>query len=173
MEISKIRSLLILILFGFLLISCGDSSTNPEETGTIYVESEPPGAEIWIDSVHTGVLTPGSTETPAGSHLLTLKKKGYKKLEFTLLISAGEEYSITSGAVLTKLGQLIIESEPPGATIWLDGRKSENLTPASFYVEDDNYTITLQLQGYRDSTVITQVSNAGTMTLSIDLQQKP
>ena len=167
------RILLISILYGFLLISCGDSSTDPEKTGTIYVESEPSGAEIWIDSVNTGVLTPGSAQASAGSNNVTLKKEGYQDLEFNLSISAGEEYTLTSGTILTKLGELIIESEPPGASIWLDGIKSENLTPASFFVEDDNYTITLQLEGYRDSTVITQIKNAGTMTVSINLQQKP
>ena len=167
------KILLISILLGFLLISCGDSSTDPEATGTIYVESEPSGAEIWVDSVDSGALTPGSVEASAGSHTVTLRKDGYQDIEFNVSVSAGKEYTLTSGTVLTKLGELIIVSEPPGASIWLDGKKSEDLTPASFFVEDDNYTITLQLEGYRDSTVITQISDAGTMTVSIDLQQKP
>jgi hypothetical protein len=50
------RTLLISISLIFLMISCGDSATDPEGPGTIYVESEPSGAEIWIDNSKVLIL---------------------------------------------------------------------------------------------------------------------
>jgi hypothetical protein len=73
----------------------------------------------------------------------------------------------------SNLGSLIIESEPVGATIWLAGRNTGKVTPSEFRVEDDNYTITLQLENYADTTYITQVSDAGTVNVFIVLRAEP
>ena len=162
---------MILLIISAAFISCDDESTDPvPDTGTIYIESEPSEAEIWIDGVNTGVLTPGTVETTPGSHVVTLKKEGYGDLDITVAVTAGEEFVLTSGTTLSQLGMLIIESEPAGATIWLDGVNTGDVTPNNYPLPEDNYTITLQLENYADTTVITQISNSGTVTVSINLR---
>lgn len=161
---------LLLLIIGIAVISCDDSTTDPvDENGTIYVESTPTGAEIWLDGVNTNEVTPGTVTASPGSHTVTLKKDGYDDIDITVSVTAGEQFTLTSGTTLSQLGSLNISSEPSGATIWLDGVNTGEVTPHTFALVDDNYTITLQYENYSDSTFITQISNAGSMTLLINL----
>ena len=101
---------------------------------------------------------------------LATELDGYADLDITVAVSAGQEFVLTSGTNLAQLGMLIVESEPAGATIWLDGVNTGEVTPNNFALGDDNYTITLQLTDYADTTVITQIADAGTATVSINLR---
>ena len=65
---------------------------------------------------------------------------------------------------------LNISSIPAGATIILNGLLTGEVTPSSFSVEDDNYTIILQLENYSDTTYITQISEGNTMDVEITLR---
>lgn len=163
--------ILIILLLGIAIISCDDSTTDPlPDTGTIYIESEPTGAEIWLDDVNTGVVTPGRVEASPGPHIVTLKKDGYADLLVNVSVTAGEEFILTSGTTLSQLGTLIVQSIPSGAVIWLNGSNTGQVTPTNFPLADDNYTITLQLEDYNDSTIVTQISDGGTATVSVDLR---
>lgn len=164
--------LLVTLFFGLALISCEDTTTDPlPTTGTIYIESEPSGAEIWLDGVNTGVVTPGTVEAEAGPHIVTLKLEGYGEREINVNVTAGEEVPLAEETIiLSKLGSLIVQSEPAGATIILDGVNTGEVTPHTFSLADDNYTIVLQLTDYADSTFITQISNSGTITENIELK---
>ncbi len=151
-----------ILLLGLALISCDDSTTDPvDDNGSIYIESDPIGAEIWLDGVNTGTVTPGSVDATPGSHIVTLKKDGYADLELNVSVSAGQEFLLTAGTTLAQLGALIIESEPIGATIWIDGVNTGEVTPHNFSLGDDNYTVTLQFTEYADTTFVTQISNGG------------
>lgn len=159
------------LLLSLAIISCDDTTTDPiADTGTVYIESTPTGAQIWLNGVNTGEVTPGTIEATAGSHEITLKKDGYADLTLTVNVSANQEFILTSGTTLAQMGSLVIESEPAGATIWLDGVNTNEVTPNNFSVPDDNYTVTLQLAEYSDTTFITQVANGGTTTETINLR---
>ena len=72
----EIKLFILVLLLGAIFISCEDSTTDPiPTTGTIYVESDPTGAEIWLDDVNTGVVTPGRVDADPGAHIVTLKEK--------------------------------------------------------------------------------------------------
>ncbi len=161
----------LMLLLGIIFVSCDDTATDPvEDTGTVYVESTPTDAEIWLDGVSTGVVTPGTISAAAGAHIITLKKDGYADLDISVAVSAGQQFILTAGTTLAQMGSLVIDSEPIGATIWLDGVNTGEVTPNNFSVQDDNYTITLQFTNYSDTTFITQVSNGGTTTETINLR---
>lgn len=169
MKQSKIAMLIFLL--GITVISCDDSATEPvDENGSIYIESTPTGAEIWLDAVNTNEVTPATITASAGTHIVTLKKDGYGDKDFTVSVTGGQQFSLTSGTTLEQLGSLNISSEPAGATIWLEGVNTGEVTPHNFALVDDNYTITLQYENYSDSTFITQIANAGSMTLLINLR---
>ncbi len=74
----KIFSVLLLIPF---LFSC---ETNPpvvptldKSYGKIFVNSNVPGAEIFVDDVFTNSFTPDTITVTAGQHSVKLKKEGY------------------------------------------------------------------------------------------------
>ena len=80
------------LVLGILIASCSDTTTNPppiEETGSIFINSVPAGADIAIDGVSTGKSTPDSvTGVRTGSRSVTLTLSGYRDTTFTVNVVA-------------------------------------------------------------------------------------
>lgn len=90
----KLFFLPIILLTAFFFISCEDSTTDPGgevTTGTLFVQSTPAGAQIWVDGTNTGKVSPDSIKNlSAGTHSLTLKLDGYKdSVQTGITITAG------------------------------------------------------------------------------------
>ena len=83
----------IALLLGLFITSCEDSTTDAPAvtTGTLFVQSAPTGAQIWVDGTNTGKVTPDSVKNlSAGTHSLTLKLDGYKDtVQTNVTITAG------------------------------------------------------------------------------------
>jgi hypothetical protein len=97
------------------------------QPGTLVVESNPSGAEIVIDGADKGV-TPMTIELPPGPHKLELRRRGNVR-EFTIDITAGQQ--LTQQIDLTALkpiGTLVVNSNPAGSKVLLDGRE-RGVTP--------------------------------------------
>lgn len=60
-------------------------------TGRIYASSSPRGAQIWLDNVNTGQVTPSYvSNVPVGTHTVTLKLTGYRDATKTVQVKAGK-----------------------------------------------------------------------------------
>ena len=53
------------------------------------VETDPKGADIWVDGTPTGKSTPSRIELPTGMHTVTLKLEGFQPLKRTVQLSEG------------------------------------------------------------------------------------
>ena len=94
---NKILSLLFILSIGFVLSSC-DSTTDPVippvTTGSIYLESTPAGAEIWVDGINSGKVTPDSVvNLDEGNRNVTLKLADHNDTTFTMTVIAGQQVS--------------------------------------------------------------------------------
>ena len=65
---------------------------------------------------------------------------------------------------------MVINSQPAGAEIWIDGANTGEVTPSTFSLPDANYTVYLDLADYSDTTFVTQIANGGTTTETIELR---
>jgi eukaryotic-like serine/threonine-protein kinase len=65
------------------------------------VESNPSGAEIWVDGVATGERTPARVEIPSGIHNIALKLPGYRASRNT--VQASEGGTVNVGSDLLKI----------------------------------------------------------------------
>lgn len=85
---------LLLIPFSILLItSCSseDEPLTPAEPGSLYITSNPAGAQIWIDGDSTGFTTPDTvTNLDEGMYSVTLRLLDYKDTTFSISVVAGE-----------------------------------------------------------------------------------
>ncbi|HWR98833.1 MAG TPA: PEGA domain-containing protein [Candidatus Methanoperedens sp.] len=110
-------------------------SPSRRNLGKVNVQSHPPHALITLDGVASGKITPEClTEVPAGIHLLELSLAGYRPWSGTVVVEEGRARDLL--VTLRRLpaqeaGQARIESEPPGASITLDGVLLEQKSPAS------------------------------------------
>ena len=80
------------IILGLFIASCSDTSTNPPpvtQTGSIFINSTPTGAQIWVDGSNTNKTTPDSvTGLDPNSYTVTLKLNGYRDTTFTATVVA-------------------------------------------------------------------------------------
>jgi hypothetical protein len=86
---------LVLFLFVSLIISsCDNNTTEPSgpsgpDSGSIIIESEPTGADIYLDNSSTGTVTNYTLANVSfGSHTITLKLDGYRDTTISVSISS-------------------------------------------------------------------------------------
>jgi hypothetical protein len=88
--------------------------------GTLVVQSNPAGVEVFIDGESRG-MTPSSLSLPAGSHILELRGRGTPRV-IPLQIPAGGQISQYLEFADTPLtGMLVVHSQPAGARVSVDG----------------------------------------------------
>ncbi len=65
-----------------------------EKPGFVNVASVPSGAEVYVDGVHTGKLTPTELGLGAGQHVIALEMPHYLRAERTLTVSIGSRQAL-------------------------------------------------------------------------------
>ena len=91
---------------------------------TLSIETQPPGAELLIDSVSRGTA-PLAVNIEPGSHLVAVRRSGVER-QVRVTVAAGAQMSqyfdLTSSVPATSSGRLSIVTDPPGARVTVDGR---------------------------------------------------
>jgi hypothetical protein len=88
--------------------------------GTLVVQSNPPGVQVFVDGVERGV-TPARLSLAPGAHILELRGTGVPRV-IPLTVTSGVEASqYLEFAETPATGQLAIQSEPAGAKVFVDG----------------------------------------------------
>ncbi len=104
---------LIISLTALLISSCDNNSTNPnppsEQKGSIFLQSTPSHAEIWLDGINTYLTTPDSvTNVQTGNRNITLKLANYFDTTFTVNVEAGlqtsKQITLTSNLLTVEYG---------------------------------------------------------------------
>jgi hypothetical protein len=119
--------------------------------------SLPEGARLYVADQYRGEAPLTLTNLPAGTHRVRAELKGFEVMARTVTIEGGaprtEEFRLTRNSA-----KLVIVSEPPGATVLLNGQESGMTVPAqglpgSALLEIDGlpagtYQVQLRLAGY-------------------------
>jgi len=134
--------------------------------GRLSVASEPPGATLLIDGENRGRTPLEGLELEAGDYSLTLRADRYLPLEQPLTITGREVEQQLQLALDPAWAEVRIRSEPPGASILVDGEVA-GTTPATVEILQGERRVTLQLAGYADWEQALELS-AG-QTLELDL----
>ena len=89
--------------------------------GAVHIRSSPSGAGVTVAGVYGGV-TPLEIGVDADLvHAVSVFKVGYAPSDVTVTVSSGERRAINVS--LTALtGDLVVETEPQGAELWIDDR---------------------------------------------------
>lgn len=97
----------------------------PVTTGTMTVNTNPPGAEVEVDGTTRG-QTPLSLSLTAGAHTLVIRGNGESR-SIPITIAAGAQVSqyLELPKAVSALGQLHVRTEPSGARISVDGLPRE------------------------------------------------
>jgi thiol-disulfide isomerase/thioredoxin len=106
-----------------------------EKVGSIFVESNIPGANITVDNVATGKQTPDTlSNVKVGSHLIEVEKEGYLPSPTSIIVEVKADTIVQASFVLLdlKYGSLWVNSNVEGAYIAIDHVSTDKQTPFLF-----------------------------------------
>jgi hypothetical protein len=92
----------------------------PPATGTVSVQTNPPGVAVFIDGESRG-NTPARLTLKAGSHILELRGRGVPRVVPINVAANAEVSQYLELPETPSTGSLLIQSDPPGAKVTVDG----------------------------------------------------
>ena len=125
-------------------------------TGSLDIRSTPSGASIYINNTHKGVTPKVVSGLSAGSHQVKVTRNGYRDDTQTVFVTAGGttpvSATLSAAAVVVSAkpvtGSLTVESDPPGAEIYIDG-VYKGVTPRVLSeLPAEGYWVTVTKDGY-------------------------
>jgi predicted Ser/Thr protein kinase len=135
-------------------VRVGDyAELSKEPNGTLIIQAAPEDAEIYMDGALKGRASV-KLLVPAGKYLVTVKKKDFldkaEEVNVRALEIIRKSYILTAQAPSAQSGNLFVDSEPRGAQIYLDDRKTaEGKTPLNLWaLAPRRYRVRVALEQY-------------------------
>jgi eukaryotic-like serine/threonine-protein kinase len=142
----------------------------------LYVTSQPPGADVFINGAKQSGQTPVTLPLAAGQYNLVLRLQGYEPYAGSAQVKDNKqtELAVTLNERSSNghVAWAQVHSNPAGAEILLDGDSTGKLTPARIEVPIGIHTITLRLDGYKVEKRPFQANEGGTVPIEATLKPK-
>ncbi len=144
----------------------------PGPHGTIYVETSPPGAVVYVNGENKGHAPATVTGLWPGSYTVTAELAGYEEFTTATTISGPTRSSVYCSLVPDSSGTgLYVISTPPDASVYLDG-DLRGKTPLMLRdTTPGPHNVLLRLSGYADWKSSVQAPSGGTKTVSATMEQ--
>ncbi len=146
----------------------GNSQPTPAEA-TLAIDSDPRGADVYLDGRFQGTTPLRATSQP-GRRTVRIELDGYRTFETTLRLSPGESRRVSADLErVPTTGTLRFESNPDGADVFVDGR-FEGTTPiAAREFQSGTYQVTFERSGYTSERRNVTVRRGESQTVSVRL----
>ncbi|OGQ47911.1 MAG: hypothetical protein A3H42_01360 [Deltaproteobacteria bacterium RIFCSPLOWO2_02_FULL_46_8] len=140
--------------------------------GSIKITSDPSGADIFVNGEHGGT-TPATVKTRSGSVRL-LVSKGEDKIPCRGMVQVKPGDTTSFNCSLGGLyGKIMINTTPPRAEVFLDGKKLGGKTPLSVekIKRDKAHTLRLELEGFRPWEQPFDLEDKESKLFNVDLEK--
>lgn len=139
--------------------------------GQLVLESTPPGAAVSLNGQPLGETPVIHERLQAGTHQVTLSRPGYQSV--SLRVTIQNDLTTRKRVTMTperrkSPGELVIESKPSGADVYLDGRWLGK-TPLHVPVAAGTHRLSLRHPGYEASARTVRVVSDLTTTQRLTL----
>ena len=177
--------------------AAGDRAAGPSSdashVGRVLVRSTPAGARVFVDGREYGPTPAAVRDLAIGTHQVRITRDGYTAEERRVVITAARPaQSITvpldrartaSAAVVAAspapstpasvgrfVGRLVVESRPPGAKVYIDGKLVGNTPLALGDVRAGEHVVRIEQDGYRrwSSSVRVVAAEQNKITASLE-----
>ncbi len=130
--------------------------------------SQPSGARVRIDGDEIGA-TPLTAEILDGQRRVDLVLAGYKPYSSRFDVTAGESQELPVARLRPSDGNLVLSSEPAGATVSVNGTYRGE-TPLDLFLEPGrDHEVTVSKAGFEPHKQTTQVGSGASETLTVEL----
>src|SRR5467141_4953275 len=141
----------------------------------IYISSQPPGADVFINGAKQSGQTPVTLPLAPGQYNLVLRLQGYEPYAGGIQVKDNIQTQLNvplNEKSTSRVAWAQVNSTPKGAEIIVDGTSTGQLTPARVQVPAGLHTVTLRLNGFLQAKRTVQVSEGGTVTVDESLHEK-
>jgi peroxiredoxin len=147
------------------------------KVGDVFVNSSISCAQIFLDHLSTGKVTPDTIfDITIGNHILSVTKPGYSSLPDSFVVEVVEDSVTTVNFVLVQnVGGLFVNSTPQDAEIYLNHENSGELTPHLFSnLPEGNYIVSVTKLDYYTfpESALVQVIKDSIVTVDFTLTPK-
>src|SRR5216683_6032714 len=140
----------------------------------LYITSDPPGADVFINGAKQSGQTPVTLPLAAGQYNLVLRLQGYDPYVGGVQVKENVQAQLN-----TKLNERThihiawaqVNSDPAGAEIFVDGNSTGSFTPARVELPAGTHTVTLTLSGYRSAKRPVSATEGGTVSITETLRK--
>ncbi|HLL00631.1 MAG TPA: serine/threonine-protein kinase [Myxococcaceae bacterium] len=176
--VAAVAGVAALALVGLLTFTLSRSPAEPAVVdGDLTVESDPAGASVAVDGVLFKVQTPGTLRMlPLEKELLVrVEKEGHEPREVTVRLSRqgpSKTISVLLPAQQAKPGTIELVTEPPGATVVLDGKPQTGVTPLTLTDVSSGveHLIRVSLEGYQQEATSVKVEPGASLPVKLALK---
>lgn len=155
-------------------VSTSPPEPKPENSGKLYVDSNPRGALIFLNNKNTGYKTPDTVPyLNEGSYDLKLKLDFYKDSSEVVTLQKDKTTSLFFDYISnpTMRGYIYIDSNPRAAKISINDSLTDKVTPVTISnFLPGQYNIKLEKDGYWSSENIVPVRSERTSRININLK---
>jgi len=140
----------------------------------IYISSQPPGADVFINGAKQSGQTPVTLPLAPGQYNLVLRLQGYEPYAGGIQVKDNIQTLLNvplSEKSTSRVAWAQVKSNPKGAEIIVDGTSIGQFTPARVQVPAGLHILTLRLNGFRQAKRAIQVSEGGTVTIDETLEK--
>ena len=114
-------------------------------SGGVQIFSSPPGATVVVDNdLALTCTTPCNLNLPAGRHTLLASMDSFRRTPKIFNLPQEPTVSLTLERMM---GRLSVRTQPPGATIYVNGEPRAEKTPAMFSLPAGKYRIAVVKEG--------------------------
>lgn len=121
------------------------------KTGSIYVDSSPQGADIYLDDTSENLVTPSTlTDVEPNSHTIILKKPGFEDCSLIVNVEAGRTVCISPrlNPHQTKPSETLTETPTPNETPTTSGVPSAKISNVKVKIYNTGATIHVEFTVY-------------------------
>jgi len=141
----------------------------------IYITSQPPGADVFINGAKQSGQTPLTLPLAAGQYNLVLRLQGYEAYAGNIQVQDNSQAQLNVALTeksASRVAWAQVNSTPKGAEIIIDGNSTGQFTPSRVQLPTGIHNIVLRLNGYQQAKRTVQMSEGGTTTIDETLRQK-
>ncbi len=124
----------------------------PPTTGSVTVESNPLGANVYLDDEPEGTTPAVILDVTPGPHIVRIEKTGYLPYEKEITVTAGGITTVIAALTAEPpptTGSVDVDSVPRGASVYLDGNLSGMTQVLVTDVEPGLKMVRIEKEGYK------------------------
>jgi serine/threonine protein kinase len=164
-------------LVGLLTFVLRPSEPPAPVEGELVVETDPPGATVVVDGLRMKVKTPGTLRMLALDKDLQLRfeKEGHEPMEKVVRLSRQaptKTISLVLPQAQARPGAIEIVTEPPGASVVLDGKPQTGATPLTLSEVPSGmeHLVRVSLAGHQEEAANVKVEAGVTASVKLTLK---